>query len=106
MPNDDKLTPSTDTPMPVVGKPLSKKDIPMIPMSDWDIDDNPPMVPAYPDVPKALNENPNLVADPRNYPKKNRSSVNPALPGGRICHIFCRRKYIPCIEKDGSARLS
>ena len=69
-PSTDQLTPSTDTPMPAVGKPLSKKDIPMIPMSDWDIDDNPPMVPAYPDVPKALNENPNLVADPRNYPKK------------------------------------
>ncbi len=69
-PSDDKLTPSTDTPMPVVAKPSSKKDIPMIPMEDWDIDDNPPLVPAYPDVPKALNENPNPIADPRNYPKK------------------------------------
>ncbi len=69
-PSDDKLTPSTDTPMPVVAKPSSKKDIPMIPMDDWDIDDNPPLVPAYPDVPKALNENPNPIADPRNYPKK------------------------------------
>jgi N-ethylmaleimide reductase len=69
-PSNDKLTPSTDNPMPVVGKPLPKKDIPMIPMSDWDIDDNPPLVPDYPDVPKALNENPNPIADPRNYPKK------------------------------------
>jgi N-ethylmaleimide reductase len=69
-PSTDKLTPSTDNPMPVVGKPSSKKDIPMIPMDDWDIDDNPPLVPAYPDVPKALNENPNPIADPRNYPKK------------------------------------
>jgi N-ethylmaleimide reductase len=69
-PSTDKLSPSTDNPMPVVGKPSSKKDIPMIPMDDWDIDDNPPLVPAYPDVPKALNENPNPIADPRNYPKK------------------------------------
>lgn len=69
MPNDDKLTPSNEQPIPVTGK-ASKKDIPMIPMEDWDLDDNPPMVPAYPDVPKALNENPNPIADPRNYPKK------------------------------------
>jgi N-ethylmaleimide reductase len=67
-PNTDKLTPGTDNPAPVVGK--AKKEIPLIPMDDWDLDDNPPLVPAYTDVPKALNENPNPIADPRNYPKK------------------------------------
>ncbi|CAH1204553.1 N-ethylmaleimide reductase [Candidatus Nitrotoga sp. BS] len=71
MANDDKLTPSKDDQTnPTIDKSSSRKDMPLIPMADWDIDDNPPLVPDYPDVPKALNENPNLVADPRNYPKK------------------------------------
>ncbi len=70
MPNDDKLTTKDDKPTPVAGKQAPRKEMPLIPMEDWDIDDNPPLVPAYPDVPKALNENPNRIADPRNYPKK------------------------------------
>ena len=69
-PIDEKLTSGDDQQTPVVGNSRPKKDIPLIPMEDWDLDDNPPLVPAYTDVPKALNENPNPIADPRNYPKK------------------------------------
>nr|SPS04543.1 N-ethylmaleimide reductase (modular protein) [Candidatus Nitrotoga fabula] len=68
--SDDKLASSADQQVSASGSTRPKKEIPLIPMDDWDLDENPPLIPAYTDVPKALNENPNPIADPRNYPKK------------------------------------